>query len=140
MPKFSELSLRQLETCHPDLQRLFKEVIKHFDCRIVEGHRGRIRQNELYEIGKSKVDWPNSRHNSYPSEAVDVVPYPVVWEDTKRMYLFCGFVLGLAKMMEIPIRLGADWDGDTEVRDQKFNDLPHFELLKARRLNPLERT
>jgi len=63
------------------------------------------------------------------------VPYPVDWEDTKRFYHFGGYVLGVAselfKRGEITHRLrwGGDWDGDTDVSDQQFNDLPHFELI-----------
>ena len=36
---------------------------------------------------------------------------------------------GVAAVMGIPIRCGADWDGDHNLRDQTFNDLPHIELL-----------
>jgi len=30
--------------------------------------------------------------------------------------------------MGIRLRWGGDWDGDTELDDNKFDDLPHFEL------------
>jgi len=60
---------------------------------------------------------------------VDVLPYPIDWKDTKRMYMFVGFVRGIATSMNIKIRCGADWDGDTQVKDQNFNDLSHFELI-----------
>ena len=36
--------------------------------------------------------------------------------------------MGIANRLEIPIRWGGDWDMDTYVKDQKFKDLPHFEL------------
>jgi peptidoglycan L-alanyl-D-glutamate endopeptidase CwlK len=39
MPQFGKDSLTKLSTCHPDLQKLFNEVIKHYDCTILEGHR-----------------------------------------------------------------------------------------------------
>ena len=120
----------QLGSCHSDLQRLFNEVIKHYDCTILEGHRTEDRQNELYENGKSKVKFPNSKHNSFPSMAVDVVPYPIDWDDTRRFYMFVGIVRGIASQLGINIRCGADWDGDLEVKDQNFHDLPHFELIK----------
>jgi len=32
--------------------------------------------------------------------------------------------------MDISIRWGGDWNMDTYVKDQRFNDLPHFELVK----------
>jgi peptidoglycan L-alanyl-D-glutamate endopeptidase CwlK len=60
--------------------------------------------------------------------AVDVAPYPIDWSDLKRFYNFVGFVRGVASQMNIPIRVGADWDGDFHWKDQKFHDLPHFEI------------
>ena len=35
-----------------------------------------------------------------------------------------------AKSMGIDIRWGGDWDRDTEVRDNKFDDLVHFEIVE----------
>lgn len=129
MPSFSQRSLDRLATCHPDLQRVFASVIEHFDCSILEGHRNQARQDQLFEEGKTQVRWPHSRHNSQPSMAVDVVPYPVDWEDRERMTYFAGVVKGVAAMMGIRIRWGGDWDSDTEVDDNSFDDLPHFELV-----------
>lgn len=133
MPTFSQFSKNNLETCHEDLQRLFNEVIKHFDCRVTCGHRGQEEQDKAYHDGKSQLKWPESEHNKMPSQAVDVIPFPVNWDDTRRFYMFVGIVRGIAAMMEIPIRCGADWDGDMEFTDQTFHDLPHFELLKIRK-------
>jgi peptidoglycan LD-endopeptidase CwlK len=33
--------------------------------------------------------------------------------------------------MGIEIRWGGDWDGDGDLSDHKFNDLPHFELIDS---------
>ena len=129
MAKFSERSLRRLSTCDVKLQSLFKEVIKHVDCSILEGHRDERRQEQLFEEGKTKVHYPFGRHNSKPSRAVDVTPYPVDWSDRERQTLFAGFVLGVASRMGINIRWGGDWDKDWKVRDNKFDDFPHFELI-----------
>ena len=128
MPRFGKRSKERLATCEEDLQVLFKEVIKYVDCSILEGHRGKDRQNALYKEGKTKVLYPRGRHNADPSRAVDVVPYPVDWEDRERMTLFAGFVLGIASQMGLNIRWGGDWDQDFEVQDNKFDDFPHFEL------------
>ena len=130
MPNFGDRSRRNLSEAHPDLQRLFDEVIKHFDCSVIEGHRGQEEQNKYFHSGQSKARYPNSKHNTTPSMAVDVVPYPIEWDNTDRMYMFVGFVKGIATSMGIKLRLGADWDGDTKVKDQNFHDLPHFELVK----------
>ena len=81
MPKFGRKSRERLATCDEDLQDLFNEVIKYVDCSVIEGHRSKERQNKLYEEGKTKVRYPNGRHNASPSRAADVVPYPVDWDD-----------------------------------------------------------
>jgi len=128
MGQFSTKSQQILDSCHPLLQILFFEVVRTFDCSILDGHRPMHRQNQLYRDGKSKLIYPHSKHNSYPSQAVDVAPYPIDWEDIRRFYYFGGYVLGIAKNMGFRIRWGGDWDGDRQVKDQSFNDLVHFEI------------
>ena len=128
MPYFSKKSREKLSTCHEDLQKVFNEVIKYVDCSIIEGHRDERRQDRLYEEGKTKVRYPMGRHNSKPSRAVDVVPYPVDWNDRERFHLFSGFVLGVARGMGITLRWGGDWNMNFEVDDNKFDDFPHFEV------------
>ena len=83
----------------------------------------------MVDEGKSQVRWPDGKHNTEPSLAVDVCPYPVVWDDRERQTLFAGYVLATAKAMGIDLRWGGDWDRDTEVRDNSFDDLVHFEIV-----------
>ena len=128
MPKFGRRSKEQLSTCHKDLQKVFNEVIKHVDCSVLEGHRSKDRQNKLFDEGKTKVRYPDGRHNANPSNAVDVTPYPVDWNDRERQTLFAGFVIGTARSMGINLRWGGDWDQDFEVKDNRFDDFPHFEI------------
>ena len=128
MPKFGRKSKERLNTCDSNLQKVFNEVIKHVDCSILEGHRSKDRQNKLYEEEKTKVKYPNGRHNRQPSSAVDVTPYPVDWKDRERQTLFAGFVIGVASQMDINLRWGGDWDQDFQVTDNRFDDFPHFEL------------
>jgi peptidoglycan L-alanyl-D-glutamate endopeptidase CwlK len=128
MPRFGKRSLKQLSTCHADLSEVFYEVIKTVDCSVLEGHRSKDRQNALYEEGKTKVKYPKGRHNHSPSRAVDVVPYPIDWNDRERFHLFAGFVLGIAKSKGIHLRWGGDWNQNWEVDDNQFDDFPHFEL------------
>jgi len=128
VPRFSSRSKRRLDTCDSKLEKLFKEVVKYFDCTILEGHRGKEAQNKAYNDGKSKVQYPNGKHNKRPSVAVDVAPYPIDWSDRDRFHYFGGFVLGVAKKMGMNIRWGGDWDMDTKTKDNKFDDLVHFEI------------
>ena len=132
MSKFSKESIEQLNTCHPDLQILFIEVIKYWDCKIICGSRNEEEQDKAFAEGKSKLQFPFSNHNKLPSDAVDAIPYPINWEnknpkDLARWYAFAGFVLGVASQKGIEIRWGGDWDSDKDFKDQKFDDLPHFE-------------
>ena len=128
---FSAKSFERLETCHPDLQRLFKEVVKHYDCAVLCGQRTEEEQNDAFLSGKSQTPWPSSKHNSYPSLAVDVVPYPVDWNDLSRFYHFAGFVNATAIALGIAVRWGGDWNGDMRFREEKFKDLPHWELING---------
>lgn len=128
MPSFSPHSLAQLATCDERLQRLFNEVIKTWDCTIIEGNRSQADQEADFAAGKTKLHYPNGKHNAIPSRAVDVAPDPIDWNDTKKFYFFAGFVLGTAQQMGIIIRYGGDWNGDHQIGAETFPDLPHFEL------------
>lgn len=128
MPSFSTRSRDRLSTADGRLQRLFEEVVGHYDCTILEGHRGKEAQNRAVEEGKSHVRWPNGKHNARPSRAVDVAPWPIDWKNTKRFYHFAAFVQGYAACLGVKIRWGGDWDRDFDLDDQRFMDLVHFEL------------
>lgn len=128
MPSFSDTSKQKLATCHPDLITLFEQVVIQYDCTILCGIRGEKEQTEAFRSGFSKLPFPESKHNSSPSNAVDVSPYPIIWDDRERFYHFAGYVQGIANMLGINIRWGGDWDGDFDFKDQRFMDLVHFEL------------
>lgn len=133
MYKFSRQSLQKLDTCTASLQKLFNEVIKDFDCTIVEGYRSKKKQNEYFDTGKSRLCYPNGKHNRHPSQAVDVAPYlngSVSW-DMRHCLYFAGVVMGIAKMMDIKVRWGGDWNRNNEpITDQSFQDLVHYELAE----------
>jgi len=128
MPTFGKQSAERLATCHPDLQRLMNEAIKHVDFSITCGHRGQAEQDKAFADGNSKLKWPHGEHNKLPSRAVDVAPYPLNWNDAEAFTLLSGVILGVARMMGIKIRLGADWDGDFNMLEHSFKDRPHIEL------------
>lgn len=130
MPKFGDASEKQLGTCHPDLQRLFRRVVEHWDCTVIEGKRSEARQRINVATGASKT--MQSKHVyplDGPSLAADVAPYPIKWKDRERFFAFAGFVIGTAREMGIKIRWGGDWDSDRDFAEETFDDLPHFELV-----------
>lgn len=129
MNKFSNQSLIRLDSADERLQVIFTKVLHIIDCTIIEGHRDKELQNEYFRTGKSKVEYPNGKHNEIPSMAVDVAPYPINWNDKKRFYYFAGIVKAVAFEMGYKLRWGGDWDNDNDLNDQTFMDLVHFELI-----------
>ncbi len=133
MPSYGKKSADKLSTCHPALRLLFNAVIQRVDCSILQGVRGREEQDRLFKEGRSQKQWPDSKHNveieGELSNAVDVAPYPINWEDLPRFYMFIGYVKAVADELGIKIRCGADWDMDGWTDDQRFHDLVHVEYL-----------
>jgi len=119
MPSFSTSSETKLTSCHPDLVRLFREVIKERDCTVLEGHRSMERQKQLFRDGKSKT--LASKHLTQPSIAVDVMPYPIKWEDREGQLDFATFVY----MKAIELGVKVKWGGNF----RNFYDSPHWELI-----------
>jgi peptidoglycan L-alanyl-D-glutamate endopeptidase CwlK len=110
------------------LQLLFRQVVREYDCTVLVGHRNERDQTRAFDDGKSRLRWPDSKHNKQPSLAIDIAPYPIDWADTKRFYYFAGYVKGVSESMNIKIRFGGDWDSDLDLNDQTLMDLVHFEL------------
>jgi peptidoglycan L-alanyl-D-glutamate endopeptidase CwlK len=131
MPKFGAASKRNLATCDHQIQRLLNEAIKHVDFSVTCGNRGKKAQTEAYEDGFSSVEWPDSKHNDMPSMAADVAPYAngILWDDLEGFTLLAGIIKGISLMLDIPIRIGVDWDGDLVVKEHSFLDRPHIELV-----------
>ena len=139
MPKFGTKSRERLDTCHADLITLFEAVVDEIDCSVICGHRNKEDQDKAVASGNSKAVYPKGKHNASPSNAIDVAPYPIDWDDLDRFYYFAGWVLAKAKILrnvgEIShnIRWGGNWSGFAKGRidfkKNTFNDLPHFELI-----------
>lgn len=125
-------STRQLDTAHPKLQRLIREVdrrlmkrhIQVLDVKVACGHRGQADQEKAFAEGNSDKHWPDSRHNTLPSTAVDVVPYPELWSDPELLMLLIGFILAVAVDLDIEIEVGALW----HKRDRPHIQLTEYEL------------
>jgi len=135
MPKFSKKSIERKNTCVPELQNILDEIIKYYDFTVIQGHRDKETQNEAYAMGNSKLSWPNSKHNSYPSEAVDIAPWPIPagwgdkWKDRVKFYELAALVKYEAAKQGVNIRWGGDWDSDHDYWDNSFDDLVHFERV-----------
>jgi len=130
VPNFGTESRKRLDTCDQDLIDICESVIQVYDFTVLEGFRSNARQDDLFRQGKSKLRAGESAHNSNPSRAVDIAPWPIDWDDTRRFYYLQGMIKQAAAQLGIEIRQGADWDGDGSFADQSFHDLPHVELLR----------
>ena len=141
MYSFGIVSIERLNTCHKDLQLICNEVIKNIDFSILEGTRTLETQQKYFKNGRSELDGINqlSKHQSTPSLAVDIAPYPIDFKNVSkskaRFYFLAGMMFQVSNelfekgLISHKIRWGGDWDGDREFYDQSFDDLPHFELL-----------
>jgi len=126
--KFSKKSLDKLHECHPLLQTVMLGVIKRFDISVLCGHRGEAEQNAEHAGGNSKLKWPASKHNKTPSEAVDVVPYPINWQDTARFEAMGQVVLQCWE--EIPKEDRHGWELVWGKTFKGLVDYPHFEVRR----------
>ncbi len=133
--RFGVVSLSNLSSCTPALQRLLNEAIrrapKWLDFAVTCGHRNEADQNAAFANKTSKKRWPDSKHNTQPSRAVDIRPASPFnagdWQDRIRFARIIGFIEGVAVDLGIPIRSGLDWDMDGRSLDETFLDLPHLE-------------
>lgn len=132
MPKFSKSSQEKLKTCCMELQHIMDIAITEIDFTVLEGHRDQDTQDRYFSEGKSKVKFPNGKHNSSPSDAIDIAPYPVIWEDRERFVYLAGIIKGIAHALGYNIRWGGNWDSDNDFSDQSFNDLVHFEIVRSK--------
>jgi peptidoglycan L-alanyl-D-glutamate endopeptidase CwlK len=116
----------KLKECHEKLQKLMAAVNERYPIQVICGHRNKEDQDKAFAEKKSKLKFPDSKHNRKPSLAVDIVPDPdrnpktLDWNDTKEWQIMLHVVEQVADEMDIKIRLG---------RDFKFVDLPHCELI-----------
>ena len=149
--KLSERSLQRLQGVHPNLVKVVKRAIEisKQDFMVLEGVRTRKQCMVNYGKGRTiaqcvakgvtaqyanpraaKVTWLNdpfaSKHVT--GKAVDLVPYPVDWNDLKKFDAIAQAMLQAAKELGVTIRWGADWDGDGKPRERGESDSPHFEI------------
>jgi len=136
-------------SCDPQIIAWANTVVLTYDCSVIEGHRNEITQNKAYDTGHSQVRWPNSKHNPFPSKAIDIGPYlsgrgvpwpqvPRNWsnkaqvkqylDDLNQWYHFAGYAKRVAMELGIKLRWGGDWDNDFYLGDNNFDDLAHWEL------------
>lgn len=134
-------SLANLAGVHPDMVKVVNRAIQitEQDFMVIEGVRTQARQNQLYAQGRTApgaiVTWTKTSNHfrnakSGYGHAVDLVPFPVDWNDLKKFDAIALAMFAAADELGIPIRWGADWDRDGKWRERGESDSPHFELWR----------
>lgn len=126
---FSKRSEANLYGVHPDLVKVVRRALQlsELDFTVIEGVRTKTRQAELFKQGATKT--LNSRHLT--GHAVDIVPYPLDWNDKAAFGKLAKAMFAAAKELKVALRWGGDWNRNGHSNDETFYDGPHFELLKA---------
>lgn len=150
----SERSRSRLKGVHPDLVKVVEVALSMSpqDFSVLEGVRSPARQKELYGQGRTarhlkemgidpslaqpsanKVTWTLKSNHFAGADgfgrAVDLVPYPLDWNDTTKFDQIAHAMLAAAERLGVRIRWGADWDMDGNPRERGESDSPHFELV-----------
>lgn len=131
--KLGKTSLARLQGVDETLVNVVKRAIEisEVDFTVMEGVRTLERQRELYAQGRTApgkiVTWTmKSRH--IEGKAVDLVPYPLDWNDLEKFNKIKDAMFQAAKELDVNLRWGADWDGDGNYREKGEYDSPHFEI------------
>ena len=131
---FGKISRANLATIHPDLQIIMDDALATgiMDFSIIEGYRDKAKQNRYFNMDppRSRVTWPNGKHNKIPSDAVDAAPYINGKSSWNKLHccVLAGIILACAAKRGIKLRWGGNWDMDSEpITDQNFQDLVHYE-------------
>ena len=131
--KLGKTSLARLQGVDETLVNVVKRAIEisEVDFTVMEGVRTLERQRELYAQGRTApgkiVTWTmKSRH--IEGKAVDLVPYPLDWNDIEKFNKIKDAMFQAAKELDVNLRWGADWDGDGNYREKGEYDSPHFEI------------
>lgn len=139
MFQFGARSKSNLDGVHPSLASVanLAITISEVDFLVLQSVRTQEEQDEKYAQGRTKpgpiIAWTrNSKHikqaDGY-SHAVDLAPYPIDWNDTKKFDAIAKAMFEAAKRLGVSIKWGADWDRDGIPRERGETDSPHFELV-----------
>ena len=121
--KWGKASLDRLASCDKRLQDLANMMLSRseFDLTITCGYRGEDDQTKAFKDGKSRAKFGESKHNVFPSKAIDICPYPIIWEGNDRRWqemalnaMWCAGKLGFEIV----------WGGSFK----SICDKPHIEI------------
>lgn len=122
--KWGKTSLDRLVTCDKRLQDLADMMLarSEFDLTITCGYRTKEEQEDAYQKGTSRAKFGQSKHNVFPSKAIDIIPVKVNWDsnDWKWAYM-CALAYDCAMELGIKIKCGFFF--------KSIKDCPHIEII-----------
>ena len=132
---FGAESRFNLESVDKRLVRVLYHALSYglADWSIIKGYRGKVEQDQAYLAGNSHAKWPDSKHNSNPSLAIDFIPFPFRGWDAKCDFVFvAAVILSAAKTLEVPCKWGGNWNKNNLIMEDKNweIDLGHIELIE----------
>lgn len=131
--KLGTRSINSLKGIHPKLKQVVEKAItlSPQDFTVISGVRTTKEQQDLYAQGRTKAgaivtnaDGVRNKSNHQAKSdgfgyAVDIVPYPVDWNDLDKFKVIANAMQLAACELGVTINWGGDW---------KMKDFPHFEL------------
>jgi len=126
MGVFGPRSLKNLSTCIPDAQMVANAARLRIAFVVIEGHRGKSRQNEMYAEGLSAKQYPDGNHNTSPSLAFDYIFQPFIgtdadWKNDAAFKTVADIIIEEAAKLGIVAVWGGSWKG--------LNDTDHVQLV-----------
>jgi len=108
-------SLAVREEIHHELVLCVDQCLEwsEFDLTLTEGVRDIEGQTKAYRAGLSELQWPQSKHNMRPSDAVHIEPYPIDYTDLDRYKILGGLMIAAGGLLQVKLR----WLGPTSLRD-----------------------
>ena len=117
MAEYSKLSSKRLITCHQDLIIIFHYAVQIFDNTIMSGYRSAEQQLELFKKGRTLVggqwiiehknkvvtykDGYKQKSNHQFGNAIDVVPYPGMWQSKDEQFFeLAGVIKAIAFVLK----------------------------------------
>lgn len=135
MYKLSERSLSRMKDVNPKLINVILLAIRRtpidFGVAWMGGLRTAEEQNQLFKEGYSQCDGyiKQSKHQTGDAIDLNVFVGSKLVENKEMLCVVAGVMFSCASELNIKIRWGLDWNMNGDIRDNKFNDQYHFELL-----------
>ncbi|ATS94012.1 putative endolysin [Pectobacterium phage DU_PP_V] len=134
--RFGSRSLAQLDTVKPQLKELAIQVlsVSPIDFTVIQGKRTLSQSQQNVANGTSFLKDP-SKSKHITGDAIDFAPFingKINWDDLEAFWTIAKIFKQEAEKMGIPIKLGADWNGSGDYKDEIKRgtfDGGHIELV-----------